>query len=136
MAFIHHRRVFFGDTDGAGVVFFAQILSFCHGAYEASLADFGIDLQEFFHHSALAFPIVNCEMDFIKPIFCGEILQITVTGNAVAESEFVTFYQIRSAERLRSRGSLRHCAIDRGSRQRVPLPQQTIDWLSHLRQGS
>ncbi|MCA1904633.1 MAG: acyl-CoA thioesterase [Cyanobacteria bacterium KgW148] len=129
MAFIHDRRVYFSDTDGAGVVFFAQILTFCHDAYEASLAGFGIDLQDFFRDSPLALPIINCEMDFIKPIFCGELLQIAVTGERGGESEFITFYQISASDQLRARGRLRHCAIDRVRRVRVPLPCQMLEWL-------
>jgi 1,4-dihydroxy-2-naphthoyl-CoA hydrolase len=133
MAFIHDRLVYFSDTDGAGVVFFARILTFCHDAYEASLAAFGVDLQDFFCNSPLAFPIVSCQIDFHKPIRCGELLQIEVTGEPAGLSEFVTFYQIKSAEKLKAKGSLKHCGIDRVSRRPVPLPQPTIDWLNAMK---
>lgn len=132
MAFIQDRLVYFSDTDGAGVVFFAQVLTFCHDAYEASLGAFGLDLQDFFCNSPLAFPVVNCQIDFHRPIYCGELLQIEVTGQPIGLSEFVTFYQIKYGGKLKAKGSLKHCAIDRASRRPVPLPQSTIDWLSSL----
>ena len=48
MPFEYPRTIRFADTDAAGVVYFAQILSICHEAYEASLQASGIELRQFF----------------------------------------------------------------------------------------
>ncbi len=132
MSFITDRRVYFSETDGAGVVFFAQLFTFCHGAYEASLQQFGFDLQDFFRHSPYAYPIIHCQMDFLRPIFCGELLQIEMTGEQIAPSEFRTTYQIKAGTKLRARGTLVHCCIDRSSRRRLPLPPPMQAWLASL----
>ena len=42
------RTVRFGDTDAAGVVHFAQLLHWCHQAYEESLERFGVAAAEVF----------------------------------------------------------------------------------------
>jgi 1,4-dihydroxy-2-naphthoyl-CoA hydrolase len=48
MAFIYSRTIHFQETDAAGVVYFANLLALCHEAYEASLAEAGVDLRQFF----------------------------------------------------------------------------------------
>ena len=42
------RTVRFGDTDGAGVMHFHQLLRWCHEAYEESLERFGIPADQVF----------------------------------------------------------------------------------------
>ena len=38
MPFTYERTIRLGDTDAAGIMFFANYLVLCHEAYEASLA--------------------------------------------------------------------------------------------------
>ncbi|MCS6959915.1 MAG: thioesterase family protein [Pseudanabaenaceae cyanobacterium SKYGB_i_bin29] len=132
MGFICYRRVYFADTDGAGVVYFAHVLAFCHSAYEESLRTRGVNMVEFFTGESLAFPITNCEMSFVRPILCGDLLTIELTGKPEGFAEFVTFYQVKVGEELKAQGSLRHCCIDRANRQRSPLPPYILDWLASL----
>ena len=42
------RTVRFGDTDAAGVMHFARLLTWCHEAYEESLERFGLSAAEIF----------------------------------------------------------------------------------------
>lgn len=42
------RSVRFGETDGAGVMHFQQLLRWCHEAYEESLERFGLNAAEIF----------------------------------------------------------------------------------------
>ena len=44
--FDYRRRIYLGDTDAAGVVYFAKGLEICHEAYEESLAKAGINLNQ------------------------------------------------------------------------------------------
>lgn len=134
MSFNYDRWICFAETDGAGVVFFANVLTLCHEAYEASLREFGIDLQTFFTAAPLAYPIVNCAVEFFKPIVGGEQIRITVTGSLETETEFSTFYELTSTQSLKTkaRANLRHCAIDRLSRQRQAIPPELRQWLDTI----
>ena len=42
------RTVRFGETDGAGVMHFVQLLKWCHETWEESLEKFGISLNDIF----------------------------------------------------------------------------------------
>ncbi|MFM7428019.1 MAG: acyl-CoA thioesterase [Elainella sp.] len=94
MAFVYWRTVRFQDTDAAGVVYFASVLSICHEAYEASLAAAGIDLNEFFRSETLALPIVHAEADYFQPMLCGRLYAVEVLPAAIGADKFKIQYRL------------------------------------------
>jgi 1,4-dihydroxy-2-naphthoyl-CoA hydrolase len=134
--FIYQRTVRFADTDAAGVVYFANLLTLCHEAYEAALIELGVDVRSFFRGAELAVPIVHAEVDFYQPLHCGDRLTITVRPTKTAESEFEVRYEVRLAEhdpaigRPASRGLTRHVCIDPKTRKRVAIPTMLQQWIT------
>ena len=127
------RTVRFGDTDAAGVVHFAQILHWCHQAYEESLERFGIPAAEIFpaaeRRPAVALPIVHCSADFLRPLTCGDPLTIQLEPRRLDPGCFELQVQFRRGEIAVARGLTRHLAIDAASRRRCPLPEPINRWL-------
>lgn len=136
MSFIYPRTIRLQDTDAAGVVYFASLLSICHEAYEAALVAASIDLNSFFK-GPLAIPIVHAEIDYFQPLFCGqdyrvEVLPVALSSDRFPErprDKFKLQYDIRSAEQLVGRASTVHLCIDVVSRSRQPLPPALEAWL-------
>jgi 1,4-dihydroxy-2-naphthoyl-CoA hydrolase len=131
LPFTYHRTVHFSDTDAAGVVYFANVLSICHEAYEASLAASGIDLRAFFSNSASAIPITHASVDFLRPMFCGDLLLIHLTPQQLNENKFEITYQIAAAssEELLAKAITKHVCINPMSRTKTLLPEAIIQWL-------
>jgi 1,4-dihydroxy-2-naphthoyl-CoA hydrolase len=140
MAFVYLRTVFFRDTDAAGVVYFTNVLSMCHEAYEASLAAADIDLKQFFGKANTAFPIAHASVDFFRPMFCGDRLAIQMQPKQTKPDEFEITYRLFAAETVSpsdpsvspnnlARAFSRHVCIDSTSRSRSPLPSKIIHWL-------
>jgi 1,4-dihydroxy-2-naphthoyl-CoA hydrolase len=125
------RTVRFQDTDAAGVVYFANLLSICHEAYEASLAASGIDLKTFFSSSDVAVPITHTSADFFKPAFCGDRLEIHLTPKQLTEHEFEIRYEIVLEQQAKpiAKALTRHVCIDCRDRQRNDLPTHLTKWL-------
>lgn len=95
MHFVYRRVIRFQETDAAGVVYFANLLSLCHEAYEASLAETGMNLQRFFSGlSEVAVPIVHAEADFYQPLFCGDAIAIALTPRQLNPQSFEITYAI------------------------------------------
>ncbi|BAU15031.1 1,4-dihydroxy-2-naphthoyl-CoA hydrolase [Leptolyngbya sp. NIES-3755] len=130
MAFIYSRSIHFSDTDAAGVVYFANVLRFCHDAYEASLVARGIDLRSFFSGQDFAVPVVHAEVDFFKPMFCGDQITIALTPTLLKPSEFEISYQLASNHAI-AKALTRHVCIDVGTRSRQDLPPVLLDWLNN-----
>lgn len=131
MPFTHQRTVRFQETDAAGVVYFANILAICHEAYEASLIAAEIDLKSFFQGAEVAVPIVHANVDFRRPLCCGDALSIQLAPQAISDSEFEISYQISlaSSSRLTNQAHTRHVCIDAVGRSRRELPLPLRRWL-------
>jgi len=132
MPFIYARTVRFQDTDAAGVVYFANVLSMCHEAYEASLAASGIDLKQFFGRGAIAIPIVHASVDLRQPMFCGEQHFIHLTPTQLSPSKFSIQYAIFATESATPQvcqAATIHIAIQTHKRTRAALPDEIAQWL-------
>ena len=132
MPFTHNRTVRFQDTDAAGVVYFANVLSMCHEAYEASLAASGINLKSFFNNPTAAIPIIHASVDFLRPMFCGDKLLIHLTPQQLGENKFEIAYQIveaSSSEQQLAKVITKHVCINPITRTRTQLPEAITHWL-------
>lgn len=131
MSFTYHRTIRFSDTDAAGVVYFANVLSICHEAYEASLAASGINLQSFFNNSAVAIPIIHASVDLLRPMFCGDSIITLLTPQPLDEHKFEIAYQMvaASSENPLAKAMTRHVCIAPSTRKKIQLPEELAQWL-------
>jgi 1,4-dihydroxy-2-naphthoyl-CoA hydrolase len=131
MSFSYEYTVQFRDTDAAGVVYFASILSICHVAYEASLIHAGIDLKLFVNNAEFAVPITHVSADFFRPLFCGDRITIELTPKSIDNYKFEIEYQIRSSSESKCATAItKHVIIDPNTRKRKNLPEILTNWLN------
>lgn len=139
----YSRVVRFGETDAGGVVYFAELLRFCHEAYEEGLAAAGVDVKAFFSRDgvsaekdcAIAVPIVHTQADFYRPMFCGDRITISLAPKLLTPDSFeITYKVFESSESANGRkvakALTRHVAIQTASRHRCPLPGYLTDWIA------
>lgn len=142
MPFSHHRTIHFKDTDAAGVVYFSNVLTICHEAYEASLSAVSIPVKSFFCPAETAFPIVHASVDFFRPLFCGDRVVIDLIPNQTSTHEFEIRYALFlvasdaeqapvQSDRPSSKAYTRHVCIDGVTRRRKDLPAEITQWLHH-----
>lgn len=130
MPFIYKRVIRFQDTDAAGVVYFANVLSICHEAYEASLVAANINLKLFFSNPNTAIPIVHASVDFLRPLFCGDEINITLQPQQLNIDKFEIDYQVLGLnEQLIAKAITRHVCINPVSRNKQELASEMILWL-------
>lgn len=145
MPFNYNYTIQFRDTDAAGVVYFANIISICHIAYEASLIRSGIDLKLFVNNPEFAVPISHVSADFFKPLFCGDRITIQLTTSSTNSSKFEIKYQILSTNTepnvnidsplpVSATATTRHVVINPRTRKRQELPEILSNWLSEWNQ--
>jgi 1,4-dihydroxy-2-naphthoyl-CoA hydrolase len=121
----YSRTIRLVDTDAAGVIYFASLLSICHEAYEDRLIQSGINLKTFFRDTETALPIVHGEIDFFRPLFCGDRIEIQLIAKVINEHSFEINYQIflaQSFEKKIAQGKTKHVCINPLSRQKISLP--------------
>lgn len=130
MTFVYHRTIRFQDTDAAGVVYFAQVLSLCHEAYEESLQQAGIVLKTFFGPGTISVPITHTAADFHRPLRCGDAITIQLLPAQTAADSFEIQYTLSLKDRQSAAiAHTRHVCIDTTTRQRQPLTAELMQWL-------
>lgn len=150
MPFVYRRVIRFHETDAAGVVYFASLLSLCHEAYEAAIASASkLNPKQFFSGAAAtAVPIVHTAADFYRPLFCGDDVLITLTPKQLSAHSFEITYAITKADSAQKVGSTqkagstldkpmvqaltRHVCIATETRRRTDLPTELVNWMAAL----
>ncbi|MDX1975403.1 MAG: tol-pal system-associated acyl-CoA thioesterase [Rickettsiales bacterium] len=69
-------RVYYEDTDAAGIVYYANYLKFAERARTEALRLTGIDQSELLDKERVGFVVRRCEVDFLKPARLDDLLTI------------------------------------------------------------
>ena len=112
-AFEHKLRVRFQHTDPAGIVFFANILVYCHEAYEELLRNGGIPLEEFLGKRRQTLPLGHAEATFKRPFRAGQLVTVRVTVGRIGDRSFRLEYDLfgEQAEHLATAATV-HVSVD------------------------
>ena len=132
MPYLHRRTIRFADTDAAAVVYFPNYLSICHEAYEQSLMDRGFGLESGCRELGILVPVRRSEADYLRPLLCGESVEIELTPSLEAPDTFSIRFELFKFEGRRKRAAVvrtTHVCIDGRSRERSPLPAVFLDWI-------
>jgi len=71
-------RVYYEDTDAAGVVYYANYLKFMERARTEWLAAIGHPLAAFEREHGIVFVVHRCEIDYRRPARLNDVLEVTV----------------------------------------------------------
>ena len=71
-------RVYYEDTDAAGVVYYANYLKFMERARTEWLAALGFPLAQFEREHGIAFVVHRVEIDYLAPARLNDALDVTV----------------------------------------------------------
>lgn len=152
MPFQYCRVIRFHETDAAGVVYFANVLTLCHEAYEASLDAAGFDLGLFFsREGSVAVPIVHTAGDFYQPLGCGDAIALFLVPKQLTPYSFEISYKIYRqdnpstdwrendwrengfpTQKAAASALTRHMCINPQTRRRQPLTAELTDWIAAL----
>ncbi len=133
MPFVYHRTVRLADTDAAGVVFFARTFILCHEAYEEALAKAGLDLKHFLGTADLIIPIARSEAEYLRPLYCGDRLKITVAPTQLTPASFALQFEVTRLgppDKLAARVRTEHVATSLSKRERQPFPPGLAAWIA------
>src|SRR5690242_20803295 len=72
-------RVYFEDTDAAGIVYYANYLKFAERARTDMLRDLGISHAEMMKRDGLVLVVRRCEIDYLKPARLDDLLTVETT---------------------------------------------------------
>ena len=126
MAVFEHRfRVRFQHTDPAGIVFFSNILVYCHEAYEEFLRASGMPLEEFIGKREHILPLGHAEATFKRPFRAGQLVTVRLRVGRIGDRSFRMEYDLfgQGGEHLAT-AATDHICVDKASGKSAPIPPQ------------
>ncbi len=132
MAFLHTLTVRFHEIDRAGIVYFGDVLQYCHVAYEELMTQIVGSLETFFSESGWGMPLVHTEADYSRPNRLGDALVIALTVERLGKSSVTFAYEIRCGEELRAKAKLVHAFVNMKTFQPIEAPETFKSGLSEL----
>lgn len=84
----------------------------------------------------MAFPIVHASVDFLRPLFCGAQVIISLVPQKIGAEKFEINYEIYLADVLVAKAVTRHVCIDANTRSKQELSMEIIQWLDGYRKDT
>jgi len=133
---LFHCRVYYEDTDLAGVVYYANYLKFIERARSEWVRGLGIDQTRLKAERGIVFAVSRIVADYLTPARFDDALTITTAPEALSGVRIVLDQQVLRAQTLCFRASVTLVALGAsGAPQRLPaefrrhfgasLPQKT-----------
>ena len=97
-AFVFPLRVYYEDTDAAGIVYHANYLKFAERARSEMLRTFGTDNARLMTDEGLAFVVRGCTAEFRRPARLDELLHVRTRVTRVDGASFGVDQRVHRAD--------------------------------------
>jgi 1,4-dihydroxy-2-naphthoyl-CoA hydrolase len=128
----YQSRIGLGDTDAAGIMFFANIFDKIHEAYESFLSEVDLSISKILG-SQWALPIVRTESEYFQPLLLDEKIEIQISLEKMGETSFLLKYEVMNENGdLCCQAYTLHVAVKRSSGKKIDLPDVLVLELNKL----
>jgi acyl-CoA thioester hydrolase len=115
-------RVYYEDTDAAGVVYYANYLRFMERARTEWLGSLGVEVAELERAHGVVFVVARMEIDYRAPARLGDRLEATLTLVELGRARMVAVQDVRRESAALARARVTLGCIDRASWQPARIP--------------
>jgi len=106
-------RIYYEDTDAAGIVYYANYLKFTERARTEMLRDRGFELQAWGEETGLAFVVQRCNVEYRRPARLDDVIEVRTFVNRVGAASLSARQDIYREETLLVSMDVRLALIDR-----------------------
>ena len=117
-------RVYYEDTDAAGVVYYANYLKFMERARTEWLSALGFDLAAVEREHGVVFVVHRVEIDFRAPAQLSDRLDVTLTLAELGRARLVAAQDVRRGDEVLTRAQVTLACLDPSGWRpaRIPAP--------------
>jgi acyl-CoA thioester hydrolase len=123
-------RVYYEDTDAAGVVFYANYLKFMERARTEWLRSLGFEQTTLMHEHNIVFVVRSLAVDYLRPAVFNDALQITVTLTGSRGSLLELSQAVRRAQTVLVCSAVNVACVNTQSFKPVRIPPSILDKLA------
>lgn len=114
-------RVYYEDTDAAGVVYYASYLRFLERARSDWLRAQGLDVARL-AQQGVVFAVRRVEIDYLQPARLSDLLEVSVQPAALGRASVTVHQEVYRDGELLSRACVRLACLDAERLTPRPLP--------------
>jgi len=115
-------RVYYEDTDAAGVVYYANYLRFMERTRTEWLGSLGFDVATFERDHGVVFAVHRVEIDYRLPARLGDRLDATLTLVELRRARMVALQQVWRGADMLTEASVAVACIDRATFRPARIP--------------
>ena len=119
-------RVYYEDTDAAGVVYYANYLRFMERARTEWLDAHGLPLAELERVHGVVFVVTRAEIDFRGAARLGDRLEATATFEPVGRAQMVAHQSVRRGGEVLVEGRIRLACLARDGWKPARVPPDLV----------
>ena len=125
-------RVYWEDTDGGGVVYYANYLKFMERARSEWLRSLGIDQAGLARDERIQFAVVEANLRYRQPAKYDDLLDVSAAVESWRGASVTFLQEIRrgAGGALLAAGTIRAACLDADSLRPRPLPPQLLEELA------
>ena len=125
-------RVYYEDTDAAGVVYYANYLRFCERARTEWLRELGIGQQALMASDGIAFVVRSVKADYLRAARLDDALEVITRISALRGASLLFEQDIRRAGQLLFSAQVLVVCIDHRRQKPTPIPTQLYSLFESL----
>ncbi len=114
-------RVYWEDTDAAGIVFYANYLKYFERARTEWLRGFGFG-QEALRRDGVAFVVSEASLRYLRPARLDDVIDVSVDVLHLRQASLELAQQARRAEELLAEGTIRIGCVELGTFRPCRIP--------------
>ena len=125
-------RVYWEDTDGGGVVYYANYLRFMERARSEWLRSLGIDQAGLARDERIQFAVVEAQVRYCKPARYDDLLDVSAAVESWRGASVTFLQEVRrgAGGELLAAATIRAACLDADSLRPRPLPPELLEELS------
>lgn len=118
-------RVYYEDTDAAGIVYYANYLKFAERARTEFLREAGIGQRALRDENGVLFAVRRCEIDYLRPARLDDVLEVRSRIAASRGASLTMWQAVTLDAEILAQLSVRVACVDRAGRPaRIPAQVQ------------
>ena len=119
-------RIYWEDTDAAGIVFYANYLRFFERARTEWLRSLGFEQERLRASAGLGFVVIDTALHYRAPARLDDTLEVTVQVGHVGLASLMVAQQARRAGSVLAEGTIRVGCVDLGTFRPRRIPEDIL----------
>ena len=104
--FKYNTKVYYEDTDAAGIVYYANYLKFLERARSEAIYSMGLTNKKLLNDHGTVIIVKSCKIDYKKPAKFEDLLEIISKIKTISKSSFTMDQMIKRKEEILSESEI------------------------------